>query len=397
MRVAIFTNSEKLGAKEIAEKVKNKLLACKVEIIDKDKSEKEIFLSADVLITVGGDGTLINYAKKAATYGKPILGVNAGRLGFLTDVEADNLDLLERLASGEYTTEKRMMIKVSVIDNGKEVFSDIALNDIIISGGDIARIADIEVNVGKDVISYRADGIIISTPTGSTAYSMSAGGPIIDPSMRCFNLTPICSHSLTARPMMINEGEKIEVTIPSITRTAVYLGVDGIRYNQSLKKQKIVLEKCNFDVKLINLSGKIYLERVGADNPFTAVDELLEKARADGAKITVVDFHAEATSEKRAMGFYLDGKVSVVFGTHTHIQTADEEILEGGTGYITDLGMTGPKSSVLGVKTEIIINRLRDNDMSKFVFADGECQLCGCIFDIDVNSGKCKFVERIKV
>lgn len=153
----------------------------------------------------------------------------------------------------------------------------------------------------------------------------------------------------------------------------------------------------SFSMAVINLSGTVYLERVNAHNPFKSVDLLLEKAKADGAKITVVDFHAEATSEKKAMGFYLDGKVSVVFGTHTHIQTADEEVLEGGTGYITDLGMTGPKSSVLGVKTEIIINRLRDNDMSKFVFADGECQLCGCIFDIDVNSGKCKFVERIKV
>lgn len=150
-----------------------------------------------------------------------------------------------------------------------------------------------------------------------------------------------------------------------------------------------------FRMAVINLSGKIYLERVGADNPFLAVDKLLQKAQTDGAKIIVVDFHAEATSEKRSMGLYLDGKASVVFGTHTHVQTADEQILPLGTGYITDLGMTGVKNSVLGVKSEIIINRLKNNDLSKFEFAEGEAMLCGCIFEIDNNSGKTIKVERI--
>ncbi len=265
MKAAIFTNTKKIGACEITEKVIDKLISLGVEVLttkqDKKKrctklSEKDVFQSADLIITVGGDGTLISYAKKAATYQKPVLGVNAGRLGFLTDVEKDNLDLLEKLVSGDYTVENRMMIKASVIKNGKEVFSDVALNDVIISGGDIARIADIEVNVGNDLISYRADGIIFSTPTGSTAYSMSAGGPIIDPSMRAFNLTPVCSHSLTARPMLINAEEKIRVTIPDTSRSAVYLGIDGARYKESLSEQEIVLSMCDFDAKLINISGR---------------------------------------------------------------------------------------------------------------------------------------------
>lgn len=148
-------------------------------------------------------------------------------------------------------------------------------------------------------------------------------------------------------------------------------------------------------VAVINLSGKIYLERLGASCPFAAADELIEKAQKDGARIIVVDFHAEATSEKRALGLYLDGKASAIFGTHTHVQTADEQILQNGTGYITDLGMTGPKDSVLGVKKEIIINRLKDNDMSKFELANGECMLCGCIFEIDDSTGKTLKVERI--
>ena len=150
-------------------------------------------------------------------------------------------------------------------------------------------------------------------------------------------------------------------------------------------------------VAVINLSGKIYLEKSGAHCPFKCADVLIEKANKDGAKIILVDFHAEATSEKRALGFYLDGRVSAVFGTHTHIQTADNQILQNGTGYITDIGMTGPVDSVLGVKKEIIINRLKDNDMSKFELADGKCSLNGCIFEIDEKTGKTTQIERINI
>lgn len=148
-------------------------------------------------------------------------------------------------------------------------------------------------------------------------------------------------------------------------------------------------------VAVINLSGKIYLDSLNADNPFTAADALIERARADGAKIIIVDFHAEATSEKRALGLYLDGKASVFFGTHTHVQTADAQILPLGTGYITDLGMTGPKNSVLGVRSDIIISRLKDKNMQKFELADGECILNACVFTVDEKTGKVTKIERI--
>ncbi len=156
-----------------------------------------------------------------------------------------------------------------------------------------------------------------------------------------------------------------------------------------------LLDMGKFLVAVINISGQIYLERVNADNPFKCVDLLVEKAYADGAKYIFVDFHAEATSEKRAMGFYLDGRVSAVFGTHTHVQTADAQVLPKGTGYITDLGMTGVINSVLGVKNNIIINRLKENDMSRFEQASGECMINGCIFDVDEKTGLTKSVERI--
>ncbi len=150
-------------------------------------------------------------------------------------------------------------------------------------------------------------------------------------------------------------------------------------------------------VAVINLSGKIYLEKYETADPFTAADTLVKRANDDGANIIMVDFHAEATSEKRALGIYLDGRVSGFFGTHTHVQTADEQILKNGTGYITDIGMTGPADSVLGVKSEIIIARLKDKDMSRFELADGKCVISGCIFDIDNKTGKTVSIERVLI
>lgn len=157
---------------------------------------------------------------------------------------------------------------------------------------------------------------------------------------------------------------------------------------------------CLFDLgkyraAVINISGQVYLERVNADNAFSAAENLVSKAKNEGADFIFVDFHAEATSEKRAMGFFLDGKVSAVFGTHTHVQTADAQVLPGGTGYITDLGMTGVIDSVLGVQKQIIIDRLKSGGSEKFLQAKGKCMLNGCLFDIDNNTGLAKSAERI--
>lgn len=156
-----------------------------------------------------------------------------------------------------------------------------------------------------------------------------------------------------------------------------------------------IIDMGRLQIAVINLSGQIYLDRYEPQNPFLAADELIKRAKDDGARIILVDFHAEATSEKRALGFYLDGKVSVVAGTHTHIQTADADILPKGTGYITDLGMTGPKNSVLGVETDIIIDRLRNGSCEKFHLATGKCILNGCIFDIDEKTGLATAFESV--
>ncbi len=136
-------------------------------------------------------------------------------------------------------------------------------------------------------------------------------------------------------------------------------------------------------IAVINLIGRVYLPELSAKNPFESADLLIEYAKSLDASIIIVDIHAEATAEKKALAYYLDGRVSAVFGTHTHVLTADNQILPKGTGFITDIGMTGPVDSVLGVKKELSIAKIKDGAPVKFELADGKCQLNGCIFEID--------------
>lgn len=147
-------------------------------------------------------------------------------------------------------------------------------------------------------------------------------------------------------------------------------------------------------IAVINLLGRVYMECV--DCPFRKADSIIDKIK-DEADIIIVDFHAEATSEKMAMGFYLDGKVSAVFGTHTHIQTADEKILESGTAYITDVGMTGCHESILGVKKDIIIKRFLTSLPQRHEIEEGNATMNGVIIDIDETNGKATSIERIQI
>ena len=156
----------------------------------------------------------------------------------------------------------------------------------------------------------------------------------------------------------------------------------------------IITDFFGIKIAVINLLGRVYMECV--DCPFRKADSIIEKVK-DEADIIIVDFHAEATSEKIAMGFYLDGRVSAVFGTHTHVQTADEKILKGGTAYISDIGMTGCHDSVLGVKKDIIIKRFLTSLPQRHEIENGEATLEGIIIDIDESSGKATSIERIQI
>lgn len=156
----------------------------------------------------------------------------------------------------------------------------------------------------------------------------------------------------------------------------------------------VLTAKSGVKIGIINLIGQVNM--LPCNSPFDAVIDEIERIR-EKTPVIIVDFHAEVTSEKIAMGYYLAGKVSAVFGTHTHVQTADAKILQGGTGYITDLGMTGPKDSVLGMTKEIIVNRFVSGTPQKFEIATGRGQFCGCIFTVDETSGKCTEIERLYI
>ena len=225
MVVAVIPNLDKYGSAEVVEKLGEML---KQEGIDayvsdsicatgfKQMPEDELYKKADIIITIGGDGTIIRYAKRAAMDNKPVLGINAGRMGYLANIEQSELDLLKKLKSGEYFIEKRMMLTITVVENGNVVNEYNALNDAVITSGFISRIIDIQAYVGNDSISYRADGLIVSTPTGSTAYSMSAGGPIIDPLMGGFCITPICSHALNTSSIVLSAEDEIVIRIQAM-------------------------------------------------------------------------------------------------------------------------------------------------------------------------------------
>ncbi len=157
----------------------------------------------------------------------------------------------------------------------------------------------------------------------------------------------------------------------------------------------VILDKGSVKVGIINLQGAVYLDNIY--NPFECIDEEIDYVKDEGASIIIVDFHAEASSEKRAMGFYIDGRASVLFGTHTHVQTSDAQIYPNGLGYITDLGMTGPYYSVLGVEPEAAIRKMKTNLPTRFTNPDGPCVLEGCFFEVDNKTAKTIKTESFRI
>ncbi|MBQ7107286.1 MAG: NAD(+)/NADH kinase [Clostridia bacterium] len=267
MKIGVLPNIDKKGAAAAVEKMGKIFKSMDVEAYIPDNicasdyihlPERQVFEVADIIVTVGGDGTIMRYGKLAAKLNKPVLGVNAGRMGFLADVEPNDLESLKKLKDGDYTVEDRMLLNVSVVENGEEKFSQVAVNDMVITSGFISRIIDIKAYFGNDCISYRADGLIVATPTGSTAYSLSAGGAIIDPLSENICITPICSHSLSARPILLNKDTVVRFNAYSLKRADVFLSVDGRRTPAIRPTTDIIVRKSKYTLKLIRLSNKSF-------------------------------------------------------------------------------------------------------------------------------------------
>lgn len=217
--------------------------------------------TANLLICFGGDGTILHAARDAILYEVPIIGVNMGSVGFMAELERSELPLLASLAHGLYTTEERMMLDVKVLRGDKLISQDTALNDAVISKGSMARVAEMEVLADKvKATAITGDGVIIATPTGSTAYSMSAGGPIVEPTSRSIIVTPVCAHQLTARAMVLAPERVVSVQLPRGNRKYLYLSVDGGKAVRLTGGDRVDICQSKRSTQLVRLADRSFYQ-----------------------------------------------------------------------------------------------------------------------------------------
>ena len=219
--------------------------------------------NADAVICFGGDGTILHIAKAATRQGIPILGVNIGTMGFMAELESSELDMLAKLAKDEYTLDERMMLDVTVHRDRDIIFHDIALNDVTITKGAVARIVHLAVRCdGVQAMECGGDGIILATPTGSTAYSLSAGGPIVEPEAHNILITPICAHEVGSRCMVASEKRVITVELTRNARRSAYLSADGGKALRLNMGDVATIRKSPLTTKLIRLKQRSFYDVV---------------------------------------------------------------------------------------------------------------------------------------
>lgn len=219
--------------------------------------------TADMLICFGGDGTILHMAKTATRNGIPILGVNIGTMGFMAELESTELQELARLATDDYTVEERMMLDVSVYRDRDIIFHDICLNDVVITKGSVARIVHMAVKCdGVQALECGGDGIIVSTPTGSTAYSLSAGGPIVEPDAHSILITPICPHDVASRCIVASDKREITVELTRNSRRNAYLSADGGKTLRMNMGDVATIMKSNLTTKLVRLRDRSFYDVV---------------------------------------------------------------------------------------------------------------------------------------
>ena len=219
--------------------------------------------NAELVICFGGDGTILHMAKAATRKNVPILGVNIGTMGFMAELESTELDQLARLASDDYTLDKRMMLDVVVQRDRDIIFHDIGLNDVVITKGAIARIAHLAVKCdGVEAMQCGGDGIIVATPTGSTAYSLSAGGPIVEPEANNILITPICAHDVMSRCIVASDKRVITVELVHNARRNAYLSVDGGKALRLNMGDVATVRRSNLETKLVRLKDRSFYDVV---------------------------------------------------------------------------------------------------------------------------------------
>lgn len=218
---------------------------------------------ADVLVCFGGDGTILHSAREATPRNVPVLGVNLGSIGFMAELEHNELSLLSRLASGRFGIERRMMLDVTVRREGRPVFTESALNDAVVTKGAVARVLDLEVTGDRVTISsFSGDGLVVSTPTGSTAYSMAAGGPIVEPTAANIIIAPICAHSFHAKPFVLDAGRSVGVRLTPGSKKTAFLSVDGGKAFRVMAGDWVECRRSRQTTQMVKLTGRSFYEQI---------------------------------------------------------------------------------------------------------------------------------------
>ena len=221
--------------------------------------------TADAVICFGGDGTILHTAKAATKRGLPILGVNIGTMGFLAELESSELNQLPKLATGDYRLDPRMMLDVTVQRDRDIIFHDICLNDVVVTKGAVARIVYLSVECdGVQALTCGGDGVIISTPSGSTAYNLSAGGPIVEPDARNMIITPICAHDICSRCIVTSDRRVLTVRMIQNARRNAFLSVDGGKALRLNMGDVVTIRKSKYETKLLKLNDRSFYDVVNA-------------------------------------------------------------------------------------------------------------------------------------
>lgn len=274
MRIAIKPNLTRENAYQVTLNTYNELKKLGADIVFSDEfksklseldakflPDDELYGACDIMIAIGGDGTIIHSAYKCAKYGKKILGINAGRLAFMAGIEEQELHLLKNLIEGKYETDNRMMLMAELYENDRLVDTSYCINDVVIARGTAMRMCDITIKCdGRLVNDYYADGIIVSTPTGSTAYALSAGGPVIDPTIESIGLTPICTHSLFSRSMIFKPTSVLEISVENTDIGKPMLSCDGCNSIDLKEHNRIVIKKADVSAQFIRIKSDSFID-----------------------------------------------------------------------------------------------------------------------------------------
>ncbi len=271
-RVGLFGKYGDHGGREVLERLCALLVKRHIEIVVEAETAaalrftkaracplEQIGREIDFAIVLGGDGTLLNVARSLAGHRIPLIGINAGRLGFLADVSTDNMGMIDDILDGHFQTEERFLLSADIVRDGATVLSRLGFNDVVVNKGGLARLIEFETYVDHQFVSgSRADGVIVATPTGSTAYALSAGGPILHPTVPAIVLVPICPHTLSNRPIVVHSDSRVEIAL--VSDQSAHVTFDG-QFNFELHNgDRVHVRRADVPVTLIHPAGRNHYE-----------------------------------------------------------------------------------------------------------------------------------------